>query len=200
MSTSLLRLYESEVSGRLTKRLAGEVVDFVLEAWSGLLRQGTGVRVRGLGTFQPRLRPAHPGRNPRTAELVQVPAKVAVAFQPSEALRAAVAGAGTVHVPAAPPALWAFWHEGKLDLSRQALDAEVALVFQCLADALVRHEVVRLGHWAMVRAVERPARTAYDLTLKAKVAVPARWVVRFAAGARLKRAVQPAPTSPPATP
>ena len=203
-STSLERLYTQEVSGRITRKKASEVVDFALTAWSGLLSQGEAVSVRGLGRFMTRVRRARSGFNPRTGAPVEVPAKVTVLFRPSRELRAAVAATGTVHVPAAPAAFLAFWKERLFDLPSQRPDDELALVFQCLADALVRHETVRLGHWAILRAVERKEQWGYDFKMRKNVAVPARWVVRFAPGVRLKALVQAAMpsrvTSPPAMP
>jgi integration host factor subunit beta len=51
------------------------VVNVVLEEISGALTRGDRVELRGLGAFSVRERQARTGRNPRTGESVEVPAK-----------------------------------------------------------------------------------------------------------------------------
>lgn len=51
------------------------VVNVVLEEISGALTRGDRVELRGLGAFSVRERQARAGRNPRTGDSVEVPAK-----------------------------------------------------------------------------------------------------------------------------
>lgn len=51
------------------------VVNVVLEEISGALTRGDRVELRGLGAFSVRERQSRVGRNPRTGESVEVPAK-----------------------------------------------------------------------------------------------------------------------------
>ncbi len=51
------------------------VVNVVLEEISGALTRGDRVELRGLGAFSVRERQSRTGRNPRTGESVEVPAK-----------------------------------------------------------------------------------------------------------------------------
>ena len=51
------------------------VVNVVLEEISGALTRGDRVDLRGLGAFSVRERQSRTGRNPRTGESVEVPAK-----------------------------------------------------------------------------------------------------------------------------
>ena len=51
------------------------VVNVVLEEVSGALTRGDRVELRGLGAFSVRERQSRVGRNPRTGESVEVPAK-----------------------------------------------------------------------------------------------------------------------------
>lgn len=66
-----------------TKKQASEVVKLMLlTIQAGVLNDGT-VRLDGIGTFKVVQKPARIGRNPRTGEAVEVPAKAVVKFKPS---------------------------------------------------------------------------------------------------------------------
>lgn len=69
-----------------TKARAKEVVDsFKWFIQAGLAHDGI-VRLDGVGTFKVVQKPARIGRNPRTGEAVEVPAKAVVKFKPSSKL------------------------------------------------------------------------------------------------------------------
>ena len=51
------------------------------------LARGDGIELRGFGTFKVRHRKARTGRNPRTGEPVEVPARDVPVFKPSRLLR-----------------------------------------------------------------------------------------------------------------
>lgn len=75
----------------LPRGKAAEVVDAVLEAIQGGLKQSQEVRLVGFGTFAAVTRKASTGRNPRTGEEIAIPESTSVRFKPGKALKDAVA-------------------------------------------------------------------------------------------------------------
>lgn len=74
----------------VTKRECGLMVDAFLDALKEALARGDGIELRGFGTFKVRHRKAIRGRNPRTGEAVEVPARDVPVFRPSRHLRSRV--------------------------------------------------------------------------------------------------------------
>ena len=62
-------------------------VKLILDRVSQSLAQGERVEIRGFGSFALRSRPPRVGRNPRTGEMVQVPAKRVPHFKAGKELR-----------------------------------------------------------------------------------------------------------------
>ena len=62
-------------------------VDYLLQAITDALSNGERIEVRGFGVFSLNQRPPRQGRNPKTGELVQVPAKPAIHFKAGKELR-----------------------------------------------------------------------------------------------------------------
>ena len=77
---------------RLTKVQVSQVVDAMIEAMTRALAQGGKVEIRGFGNFTVRQREARKARNPRTGEMVEVPAKRVPHFRPSKELKTMVEG------------------------------------------------------------------------------------------------------------
>ena len=75
---------------RLTKKDVGEVVDSTLGVIAKALSKGDGVSFLGFGAFDVRERPARKGRNPRTGQEMQIPARSVPVFRPSSRLKEAV--------------------------------------------------------------------------------------------------------------
>jgi integration host factor subunit beta len=65
------------------ERVVNIVLDRMIDAMSG----GGRVELRGFGAFSVRSRPARAGRNPRTGEAVEVPAKSVPFFKSGKELR-----------------------------------------------------------------------------------------------------------------
>ncbi|RZJ16755.1 MAG: integration host factor subunit beta [Brevundimonas sp.] len=63
------------------------VVNVVLGRMTDALAEGGRVELRGFGAFSIRSRPARSGRNPRTGEVVEVPAKSVPFFKSGKELR-----------------------------------------------------------------------------------------------------------------
>lgn len=74
----------------LTKKDAEAVITAALDAIASALRGGDDVRLVGFGTFGVRERAERTGKNPRTGELVKIPAATIPTFKPGKALKDAV--------------------------------------------------------------------------------------------------------------
>jgi integration host factor subunit beta len=71
----------------------------ILEHMADALVTGEGIEIRGFGSFSRRHRAPRIGRNPKTGEAVNLPAKVAVHFKPGLEMRARVdAMRGKCHI------------------------------------------------------------------------------------------------------
>jgi DNA-binding protein HU-beta len=77
-------------SADLTKAKASEAVDAFIEAVSKAMAKGDEVRLVGFGTFATIKRKATEGRNPRTGEVIKIPASNQPKFKPGKALKDAV--------------------------------------------------------------------------------------------------------------
>jgi len=82
----------SAVSGAasLSKADANAVVDSIFDNITGSLQSGNEVRLVGFGTFSVADRKATTGRNPRTGETIQIPARRQAKFKAGKALKDAV--------------------------------------------------------------------------------------------------------------
>ncbi len=70
----------------LEKGQAAAAIDAFLEAVKEALQRGERVSLIGFGTFQVVQREARMGRNPKTGEQIEIPAKKQVKFKPGKAL------------------------------------------------------------------------------------------------------------------
>ena len=70
----------------LTKADAGKALDAFISSITTALKGGDEVRLVGFGTFAPAERPARTGKNPRTGEVLEIPAKTIVKFKPGSDL------------------------------------------------------------------------------------------------------------------
>lgn len=77
-------------SANLTKVDAGRAVDALVDVIAGALKGDDEVALVGFGTFTVRKRAARSGRNPRTGDIIAIPASNLPAFKPGKALRDAV--------------------------------------------------------------------------------------------------------------
>jgi DNA-binding protein HU-beta len=74
----------------LNQAAAGHAVKAVVNAILDALLAGDAVRVSGLGIFNVAARPARQGRNPQTAETIQIAATKAVRFHAGKAVKDAL--------------------------------------------------------------------------------------------------------------
>jgi nucleoid DNA-binding protein len=80
---------------KLNKREAGQVVELILGEVSGALKKGDRVALTPFGTFVVRSRKAREGRNPKTGDKIDIPARKVPAFVAGKSLKNAVDGAGS---------------------------------------------------------------------------------------------------------
>jgi DNA-binding protein HU-beta len=63
------------LKAKISQKEAGEILNATLEVISSSLGRGQKVTLVGFGTFQVRSRAARDGRNPRTGDVLKIPAK-----------------------------------------------------------------------------------------------------------------------------
>lgn len=74
----------------LSKADATRAVEALLGAVTKALKAGDQVSLVGFGTFVAKKRAAREGRNPRTGEMIQIPASIVPGFKAGKALKDAV--------------------------------------------------------------------------------------------------------------
>ena len=84
----------------LTRKDSEVIVDTLFESVIKALRVGDKLEVRGFGSFRVRQRNARVGRNPKTGEKVEVPAKRVPYFKPSKELKDLINEDGTARLDA----------------------------------------------------------------------------------------------------
>lgn len=75
---------------QISKKDAEKAVSAVVDTITGALKGGDKVQLVGFGTFEVRQRDARQGKNPRTGEVIAIPATKAPAFKAGKALKDAV--------------------------------------------------------------------------------------------------------------
>ncbi len=87
----------------LTRKDSEVIVETIFDSVVRSLRAGDKIEIRGFGSFRTRQRKPRMGRNPKTGEKVEVPAKKIPFFKPSKELKDLV-NEGIAESSAAPPA------------------------------------------------------------------------------------------------
>lgn len=77
----------AESQPEITRSDAEVVINTIFDAIGDALAAGERVELRGFGSFSTKRRNARMGRNPKTGELVSVPAKLVPHFKPGKDLR-----------------------------------------------------------------------------------------------------------------
>ncbi len=89
----------------LTRKDSEVIVETIFDSVVRSLRAGDKIEIRGFGSFRTRQRKPRTGRNPKTGEKVEVPAKKIPFFKPSKELKDLVnEGLGDGVVPPTGPA------------------------------------------------------------------------------------------------
>ena len=92
MTKSELIARLAERNPRLVARDADEAVNTMLDAMTDALAGGQRIEIRGFGSFALNYRPPRVGRNPKSGDRVQVPAKHVPHFKAGKELRERVDG------------------------------------------------------------------------------------------------------------
>ena len=92
----------------MTRKDSESIVETVFDSVVRALRRDEKIEIRGFGSFRTRQRKPRTGRNPKTGEKVEVPAKKIPFFKPSKELKDLInanagAAAQTAPEPAPPP-------------------------------------------------------------------------------------------------
>src|SRR5215472_2360815 len=88
----------------LTRKDSEVIVETIFDSVVRSLRAGDKIEIRGFGSFRTRQRRPRVGRNPKTGERVEVPAKKIPFFKPSKELKDLVNETTPAAAPAAPAA------------------------------------------------------------------------------------------------
>jgi integration host factor subunit beta len=87
----------------LTRKDSEVIVDTIFDSVVRSLRVGDKIEIRGFGSFRTRQRKPRVGRNPKTGDRVEVPAKKIPFFKPSKELKDLVNNSTTAPAPAPTP-------------------------------------------------------------------------------------------------
>jgi integration host factor subunit beta len=87
----------------MTRKESEIIVETIFDSIVKSLRTGDKIEIRGFGSFRTRQRQARIGRNPKSGDRVEVPAKRIPFFKPSKELRDIVNGAASTSPPAPAP-------------------------------------------------------------------------------------------------
>ena len=71
----------------MTKKDVEQLVEIIFDSIVGTLNKGEKIELRGFGSFRVRERNARKGRNPKTGEPVDIPAKRVAYFKPGKDLK-----------------------------------------------------------------------------------------------------------------
>ena len=71
----------------MTKKDAEQLVEIIFDSITASLNQGEKIELRGFGSFRVRERNSRKGRNPKTGESVDIPAKRVAYFKPGKELK-----------------------------------------------------------------------------------------------------------------
>ena len=93
----------------LTRKDSEVIVETIFDSVVRSLRAGDKIEIRGFGSFRTRQRKPRTGRNPKTGERVEVPAKKIPFFKPSKELKdlvnEGISDAAAASSATAPPAM-----------------------------------------------------------------------------------------------
>ncbi len=71
----------------MTKKDAEQLIEIIFDSITGTLNKGEKIELRGFGSFRVRERNSRKGRNPKTGESVDIPAKRVAYFKPGKELK-----------------------------------------------------------------------------------------------------------------
>lgn len=84
---ALLAADQAVIGNHLTARDVDDAVNSILNAMTAALAQGSRIEIRGFGSFSLNYRPPRVGRNPKSGDTVEVPAKIVPHFKAGKEMR-----------------------------------------------------------------------------------------------------------------
>lgn len=84
---ALLAADPAVIGNYLTARDVDDAVNSILNAMTAALAQGSRIEIRGFGSFSLNYRPPRVGRNPKSGDTVEVPAKIVPHFKAGKEMR-----------------------------------------------------------------------------------------------------------------
>lgn len=84
---ALLAADPAVIGNNLTARDVDDAVNSILNAMTAALAQGSRIEIRGFGSFSLNYRPPRVGRNPKSGDTVEVPAKIVPHFKAGKEMR-----------------------------------------------------------------------------------------------------------------
>ena len=84
---ALLAAAPAVIGNHLTARDVDDAVNSILNAMTAALAQGSRIEIRGFGSFSLNYRPPRVGRNPKSGDTVEVPAKIVPHFKAGKEMR-----------------------------------------------------------------------------------------------------------------
>lgn len=78
---------DAVIGNHLTARDVDDAVNSILNAMTAALAQGSRIEIRGFGSFSLNYRPPRVGRNPKSGDTVEVPAKIVPHFKAGKEMR-----------------------------------------------------------------------------------------------------------------
>lgn len=84
---ALLAADTAVIGNHLTARDVDDAVNSILNAMTAALAQGSRIEIRGFGSFSLNYRPPRVGRNPKSGDTVEVPAKIVPHFKAGKEMR-----------------------------------------------------------------------------------------------------------------
>lgn len=88
--SELIALFAADpavIGNHLTARDVDDAVNSILNAMTAALAQGSRIEIRGFGSFSLNYRPPRVGRNPKSGDTVEVPAKIVPHFKAGKEMR-----------------------------------------------------------------------------------------------------------------
>ncbi len=84
---ALLAADPAVIGNHLAARDVDDAVNSILNAMTAALAQGSRIEIRGFGSFSLNYRPPRVGRNPKSGDTVEVPAKIVPHFKAGKEMR-----------------------------------------------------------------------------------------------------------------
>lgn len=84
---ALLAADPAVIGNHLTAHDVDDAVNSILNAMTAALAQGSRIEIRGFGSFSLNYRPPRVGRNPKSGDTVEVPAKIVPHFKAGKEMR-----------------------------------------------------------------------------------------------------------------